>query len=185
VGKRKGKRGFLDAVEISASIVLVLFVVFYLNRFAGGGLNRFGVIPRTIWGLTGILFSPLLHANEAHLMANSVPLFLLLCILFSHREYEADRAFPAIWLLTGLGTWLIGRPFIHIGASGIIYGLVTYIVTSAWWLRTWKAGIWAVLILFLYGGIFYGVLPRAGFISWEAHLSGAIAGMAVAKLLHQ
>jgi membrane associated rhomboid family serine protease len=102
-----------------------------------------------------------------------------------HRDYQADRVFPAIWLLTGFGTWLIGRQFIHIGASGIIYGLVTYIVLSAWWLRTWKAGIWAALILLLYGGIFYGVLPRNGFISWEAHLSGALAGVIVAKLQHQ
>jgi membrane associated rhomboid family serine protease len=182
---KKQKRNFLDAVEISASILLAIFAVFYLNRFLGGGLNRFGILPRTAWGLMGIVFSPLLHANEAHLMANAISLFFLLCILFAHREYQPDRTFPVIWILTGIGTWLIGRgPFVHIGASGVIYGLITYLIAAGWWMRTWKAALWAALILFLYGGVFHGLLPRAGFVSWGAHLSGAIAGILVARSQH-
>jgi len=82
--------------------------------------------------------------------------------------------------LSGLGTWVIGRSSIHIGASGVIYGVVTYLIAAAWRLRSWRSALLAILILFLYGGIFYGMLPQTGPISWEAHLSGAVAGVAVA-----
>jgi membrane associated rhomboid family serine protease len=177
-------RSFLDAVELSATIVLILFLIFYVNRFLGGRLNVFGILPRTGWGVVGIFFSPLLHYNEAHLTTNGISLFLLLVILFSHKEYVGGVAFASIWLLSGAGTWLIGRRSIHIGASGVIYGVVTYLIASAWWLRSWRSAILAMLILFLYGGIFYGMLPQPGFISWEAHLSGAIAGIVVARWQH-
>ena len=166
-------------------VVLTLFAVFYANRWVGDRLNVFGVTPRTFGGLIGIVFSPLLHYNEAHLTTNGVSLFLLLVILFSHREYRADGAFISIWLLSGAGTWLIGRRAVHIGASGVIYGLVTYLIASAWWLRSWRSAALALLIIFLYGGIFYGLLPQAGFISWEAHLSGAFAGVLVAQSQHK
>ena len=177
-------------MEISATIVLVIFAVFYLNVFFGGTLNRFGIVPRTAGGLVGILFSPLLHANYAHLTANAVSLFFLLVVVFSHREYKGEVALIAFWLVSGFGTWLIGRPWgsgfhtVHIGASSVIYGLVVYIVASAWWLRSWQSGVWGVLILFVYGGIVYGMLPQRGIISWEGHLSGAIAGFLVARHQH-
>jgi membrane associated rhomboid family serine protease len=183
---KKRARSFADAVEISAIIVLALFFVFYVNLFVGGRLNGLGILPRTAWGLAGIVFSPLLHYNQAHLTTNGISLFILLVILFSHREYRADSALIAIWLLSGFGTWILGRPnSIHIGASGVIYGVVTYLVASAWWLRSWRSAGLAVLILFLYGGIFYGLLPQQGFISWEAHLSGAVAGILVAQSQHK
>jgi membrane associated rhomboid family serine protease len=189
-GKNK-KRGFLNAVEISATIVLILFGIYYANRLLGGVLNGFGIWPRHARGLPGILFSPLLHYSEAHLTTNAVSLFLLLVILFLHREYRPDLAFLSIWILSGVGTWLIGRagqggqPIIHIGASGVIYGLVTYLVAAAWWLRSWTSFFWALAILFLYGGIFYGMLPQPGIVSWEGHLSGAVAGVLVAWRQHQ
>ena len=170
--------------------MLALFAVFYLNRFLGGILNSFGIYPRSAWGLLGIVLSPLLHYNAAHLTTNGLSLFMLLVILLSHREYKGESVLPWLWVLSGFGTWLIGRgesggqPVVHIGASGIIYGLVTYLVAAAWWLRSWKSAFWAVLILFLYGGIFYGVLPQRGFVSWEGHLSGAIAGFLIARRLH-
>lgn len=164
--------------------MLVLFAVFYVNYLLGGYLNYFGVHPRTLFGLLGIIFSPLLHYNEAHLVTNAVSMFLLLVILFLHREYQPDITFPALWICSGAGTWLIGRPAVHIGASGLIYGLVTYLIASAWWLRTWTSALWAVVILFIYGGIFYGALPQPGFISWEGHLSGVIAGIVVARWQH-
>jgi membrane associated rhomboid family serine protease len=182
---KNSKRSLADALEISTSIVLILFAMFYVNRFLGGRLNYFGIFPRTVWGLIGVIFSPLLHYNAAHLVANSTSLFLLLVVLFLHREYQPDYTFTAIWLGSGLGTWLIGRNSVHIGASGVIYGLVTYLVAVAWWLRTWNSALWAILILFCYGGIFYGVLPQQGFISWEAHLSGAIAGVLIARYQHK
>jgi membrane associated rhomboid family serine protease len=190
VGK-KSKVAWLDAMETSATIVLVMFAVFYVNIFLGGRLNVFGIIPRTAWGLIGIFFSPLLHANYAHLTANAVSLFFLLIVLFAHREYRGNVALISIWLASGFGTWLIGRPWdpnlhtVHIGASSIIYGLAVYIVATAWWERSWTTAFWAILILFFYGGIVYGIIPRKGIISWEGHLSGAIAGLLVAARQHR
>lgn len=173
-----------DAVQISASIVLILYVVFYVNVFLGGWMNVLGILPRTIWGLMGVLFSPLLHGSTAHLTTNAVSMFILLFILFLYREYKADKTLILIWLFSGLGTWLIGRPTLHIGASGVVYGLVTYLILSAWWLRSWRSVIMAIGILFVYGGMIYGVLPQKGPISWEGHLSGAIAGILIARYHH-
>ena len=184
----KRRKTFLDAMELSALIVLALFAVFYLNQVVGGILNGFGIFPRTLWGLIGIFCSPLLHYNLTHLTTNALSLFMLLVIVFSHREYKGEVTIAWIWILSGFGTWMVGRawngsqPIIHIGASGVIYGLVTYLIAIAWWLRTWRSALWALLIFFLYGGIFFGVLPQQGFISWEGHLSGAIAGFVVARL---
>jgi membrane associated rhomboid family serine protease len=182
--RRAGGASAAGAFEVSGIIVLVMFAVFYVNAFVGGRLNVYGIHPRNLFGLIGILFSPLLHYNAAHLTANAVSLFILLVVLFSHKEYNADEALIWIWVFSGLGTWIIGRPAIHIGASSIIYGLVVYLIASAWWLRTWKTAFIAMIILFFYGGIFYGMLPQAGFISWEGHLSGAIAGWWVARKQH-
>jgi membrane associated rhomboid family serine protease len=188
---RAQKRSFLDAVEMSAIIVLIMFGMYYANLALGGRMNAFGILPRTLWGLLGIVFSPLLHYNYAHLATNCLSLFILLIILFLHREYRPKVAFISIWVFSGLGTWLIGRawhgnqPIFHIGASAVIYGLVTYLVAAAWWLRSWSSAVWAIVILFLYGGIFYGALPQPGIISWEGHLSGAIAGVLVARRQHK
>src|ERR1043165_6658283 len=116
---KRGSGNSLAALEISASIVLVMFGIFFLDVFLRGRLSVFGVYPRTLWGLPGILFSPLLHHSLAHVTANGTSLFILLWILFSHREYEGDQTLISIWLLSGLGTWIIGRPAVHIGVSSI------------------------------------------------------------------
>jgi membrane associated rhomboid family serine protease len=181
---RVAMRRTSDSLYVSACIVLLLFIVYYVNLFLGGWMIALGIFPRTGRGLTGVLFSPLLHGSAAHLMTNAVSLFILLFILFLYREYKADQTLVLIWILSGLGTWIIGRPSLHIGASGVIYGLVTYLIASAWWLRSWRSAIMAVGILMVYGGIFYGVLPQKGIISWEGHLSGAIAGVFIARYHH-
>jgi membrane associated rhomboid family serine protease len=141
-------------------------------------------------GLPGIIFSPLLHGSLSHLVANALSLFTLLVILYGDKQYKADQTLIWIWILCGIGTWLIGRagspraPMAHIGASGVIYGLVVYLIAAAWWLHSWRAFFMGVLVLFFYGGIFYGVLPQRGIISWEGHLSGAIEGFITAYRIH-
>ena len=86
---------------------------------------------------------------------------------------------------SGLGTWLIGRGnALHIGASSLIYGLVVYLIGAGYWMRSWNSVGVALVVLLFYGGIFYGVLPQQGSVSWEGHLAGAISGLMVAQLLH-
>lgn len=155
----------------------------------GVSFAGFGIAPRTLRGLTGVVFSPLIHASAAHLLANAAPLFVLLLIVFASRRYRPVAALALIWALSGLGTWLIGRgqspfgPAVHVGASSLIYGLAAYLVTAGFVMRSWRAAIVAVIVALVYGGLAYGVLPQGGFISWEAHLCGALAGVWTARRL--
>jgi len=186
-------KDFRQAFQFSLFFVGVLYLTFLVDvmlRAKGSGLSGFGILPRTPHGLIGIVFSPLLHANLAHLVANSIPLLVLLTLLFWDRKYHPGTTLTIIWLISGLGTWLIGRnetggqPIIHIGASSLIYGIVAYLIASAFWMQRWRSAFIALLVLILYGGIFFGALPQNGTISWEGHLAGMIAGIWCASRLH-
>ena len=159
-------------------MVLILFIVKGAELALHVSLAGFGIVPRTERGLIGILFSPLLHANVGHLLANSLPLFILLVLLFWDRHYHPWLTLSAIWLISGLGTWLIGRGgAVHIGASSIIFGLATYLIAAGFWMKSWRTVLVAVAVFVGFGGFFYGVLPTNGPVSWEGHLSGAVAGL--------
>jgi membrane associated rhomboid family serine protease len=174
-----------SAVQTSALIVGTLVIINGLDLVLGLGLARFGIVPRTGIGLIGILFSPLIHANMAHVIANAVPLFLLLILLLVDRHYYPYRTLALIWFVTGFGTWLIGRGgSSHVGASGIVFGLVAYLIVAGILIHSWRSAIVAILVFVLFGGIFYGALPHPGPISWESHLCGLIAGIWAAKTNH-
>src|SRR5919108_250586 len=161
---------FKESVQTSALMVSTLFlleVVDLILRWAKGlTLARFGIEPRTVPGLVGIAFSPLLHASPAHLLANALPLFVLLVLLFWDRHYHPAVTLCSIWFFSGLGTWLIGRgsdgrhPIVHIGASSIIFGLVAYLIVAGFMMNSWRSAIVAILVFLAFGGIFYGVLPQ-------------------------
>ena len=175
----------IGAIETSAMLVGLLFAIRAADLLLGLRLNRFGIVPRTGPGLIGILFSPLLHGSAAHLGANAAGLFFLLVALFLDKRYQPVETIGSIWIVSGLGTWLIGRPAVHIGASSIIYGLVTYLISSGFWMRSWRAVFVAILVILSYGGIVYGMMPQTGIISWEGHLSGALAGWLAARRQHR
>src|ERR1044071_5737045 len=186
---------FNEAVQSSAILVSVLFLVeaadLLLRQQNHRPLTGLGIVPRTVPGLVGIAFSPLLHASPAHLLANALPLFVLLVLLFWDRHYYPGVTLASIWFFSGLGTWLIGRssddgrPIVHIGASSIIFGLVTYLIVAGFLMKSWRSAMVALVVLIGFGGIFYGALPHAGPISWEGHLSGALAGVWAAKRNHE
>jgi membrane associated rhomboid family serine protease len=172
------------AVRLSLTVLAVLFVALGAQAMLGTSLNRFGILPRTTQGLPGILFCPLLHANLQHLLANALPLLVLLVLLWSNREYHPGRTLALIWLFSGLGTWLIGRgQAIHLGASGVVFGLAAFLILAGFRAKSWSSALVAILVFVLYGGLFYGVLPQAGPISWEGHLCGALAGVWAASRL--
>jgi len=183
------------AVQTSALMVSVLFLVevadLLLQHEKRLTLAGLGIAPRTVPGLIGIAVSPLLHASPAHLLANALPLFVLLALLFLDRHYYPVLTLASIWFFSGLGTWLIGRssdgdrPIVHIGASSIIFGLVTYLIVAGFLMKSWRSAAVALLVFISFGGILYGLLPRAGPISWEGHLSGALAGIWAAKRNHE
>jgi membrane associated rhomboid family serine protease len=170
------------AIESSLALVGVLFLVRAAELMLHLHLEQFGIVPRTLAGLPGILFSPLLHVNSQHLMANALPLLVLLILLLAHREYHPWRALALIWGASGLGTWLIGRGHaVHIGASSLVFGLAAFLIVAGFLLASWRPVLVAALVAVCYGGIFYGALPHAGPVSWEGHLCGAVAGVWVAK----
>ena len=163
-----------------------MFLITFLDWLLPMDLRTLGIAPRTARGLVGILLSPLLHLGLAHLTANALPLLVLLVILFGQRHYAPERTLGWVWVGSGLGTWLIGRgDAVHIGASALIYGLVVYLIAAGWWRRNWRSMVVAGVVLVLYGGALYGVLPQGGIVSWEGHLAGAITGFLVARQSHK
>lgn len=141
-------------------------------------LDQQGIVPRRVTGLPGVLFSPLLHGDFGHLLANTFAFLGLgtLVLLAEGRRFLGTTV--VLMVVSGLGTWLIGRSgSVHIGASGLIYGFFGYLLGRAIWER--KLG-WAILGIFVgvvYGGMVFGVMPTRGPISWEGHLAGLIAGL--------
>lgn len=173
-----------DAVLSSLALVAALFVMLGVAWLFHLPLQRFGIVPRTEAGLPGILFAPLLHANLRHLLANAAPLFVLLALLLSNRAYHPYSTLAWIWGASGLGTWLIGRGnSVHLGASSVVFGLAAFLIVAGFLMKSWRSAAVALLVAVCYGGIFYGVLPQAGPISWEGHLCGAIAGAGSAARL--
>ena len=172
---------FSNAVTTSLTVVGVLFLVTVVQVVFGVPLAELGIVPRTLRGLVGIVFSPCLHASLSHIAANAIPLFMLLVMLLSDRSYQPWRTMIWIWGLSGLGTWLIGRGgSVHVGASSIVFGLAAFLIIAGLRLRSWRSLAVAVVVVMFYGGIFYGALPHRGPISWEGHLCGLIAGVWIA-----
>ena len=128
------------AVRLSAMMVGVLLLVKAVEILLRLPLGQWGILPRTVAGLPGIIFSPLLHASLSHLAANAVPLFVLLVLLLSHRAYHPWRTLALIWGLSGLGTWLIGRGHaVHLGASSIIFGLAAFLIVAGFQMKSWRS----------------------------------------------
>ncbi|HSX60525.1 MAG TPA: rhomboid family intramembrane serine protease [Tahibacter sp.] len=169
---------------LALAFVAVLWIVKIFESLAGLDLTDFGVRPHEWYGLTGILTSPLVHGSYEHLIMNSVPLAVLLALARFNYPSGSWRALAFIWIAGGIGLWLIGRPSWHIGASGITHGLMFYLFVIGLLRRDRYAIAVALIVFFLYGGMVATVLPREPGVSWEAHLSGALAG-AIAAFLWQ
>lgn len=179
---RQQKHTFGAAIETAFVFVFILVLVKAIELGLGISLAGLGLRPRQPGGLVGIVFSPLLHANVAHLASNALPLLVLMTLLFWDGRYRPASTLLSIWLASGLGTWLIGRgDSVHIGASSLIYGLVAFLIASGLKLKSLRAVLVAVLVFLAYGGAVYGILPDNGKISWEGHLCGAIAGVLAAR----
>lgn len=167
---------------IIIGFVALLWGIEVVNIFTQHRLNNFGIVPRNIIGLRGILFSPFLHGGIIHLIMNSVPLLVLGGLVMTRGKKDFFEATIFIILLGGLGTWIIGRPAYHIGASGLVFGYLGFLLSVGYYERTLSSIITAVIVFFLYGGMIWGVLPTLPFVSWEGHLCGLMAGGVAARL---
>lgn len=178
---RMPQHAFRERIYGVLTFVGVIWLVFFIERVSPYQLESLGVTPRTFDGLVGIVAAPFLHANLEHLVSNTIPLIVLL-LLLTGAKAQTWPVVAAIVLLSGGLLWLFGRNATHIGASCLIYGLISYLLVSG--LREGRviSLIAALVVGFLYGGtLFAGVLPSSvPQISWEGHLFGAIAGGVVA-----
>ena len=155
-------------------------VDFFVFRQA---LNIYGIIPRNLIGLRGILFAPFLHGSLGHLIANSIP-FLILGWLVMLQETSDFFVVTAITMLvSGLGVWLFGASGIHVGASGVIFGYLGFLLLRGYFERNFASIFLSLIVGVLYGGMIWGVLPTQLGISWEGHLFGFIGGVIAARLL--
>ena len=172
-----------------ASLVLLLgfvatiWVVEIVNGLLGHRLNAYGILPRTVDGLPGIVLSPFLHANLWHVMSNTVPLLVLglLAALRSRGGFPWVSLF--IIVVGGAGVWVVGRSAAHVGASGLVFGYFGYLVAKGWYDKRILSLLIAAAVIVVFGwGILFGVLPTGGFVSWEGHLCGLLAGVLIAWL---
>jgi membrane associated rhomboid family serine protease len=137
---------------------------------------RWGILPRTAEGLIGIFTCPFIHADNDHLLSNTLPILVVgTALIFFYRSISL-RVIAMIWLLGGFWTWLMARDSYHIGASGLIYGAVVFLFFSGIFRKDVRLMAISFLVVFLYGSLAWGILPIDPAQSWEAHLTGSIAG---------
>jgi len=161
-------------------MLIVMWVVKLYEYTFDLNLSAFGINPRTLSGLFGIITSPFLHGDFDHLLSNSFPIFLFGTLIFYFFRDTAFRVSVLIWLGTGLWVWLAARPSFHIGASGIVYGLAGFLVFSGILTKNRTLASISLIIIFLYGGMIWGVFPGDRGVSWESHLLGAFTGFLLA-----
>ena len=182
----------IDRIKLPLAFLAVIWGVHLVQFIMGWKLGYLGIYPRELFGAKGILLAPLIHADFKHLINNSIPLFVLSSIILFFFPRVALKSFVRIYFFTGLMVWLIGNFFFcgleyghrcnsfHIGASGVVYGLATFIMGTGIFRRNIKSIVLALIVLFYYSGMFMGILPKEEGISWESHLYGGIIGLLVA-----
>ena len=168
-------------LRIAIGMVATLWAVYFINMVTLLDLRQFGLVPRQTTGLWGIATAPFLHIDIQHLSANSGVLFILLIISLSYSRSMAFKALSMIMLLGGAMVWLLGKGgAVHIGASGIIFGLIGFLMCLGLFQRDWKALLISIVITILYGGALYSLLIYIPGTSWSGHVFGFLAGVLAA-----
>lgn len=181
--KNKGEQ---NRFWISSYLAFIITILFGFVKFAAWAFEieekvvEYGILPRTIIGLRGIIFSPLIHGDAGHYFSNAVPLLVLsILIIYFYRQFYF-KVLLLVWLFDGIGVWLIGRDVYHIGASGVVYGLAFFAFFSGVLKKNRNMLAMSMLVLFLYGSMIWGLYPLENGVSWEAHLAGFLTGTLMA-----
>ncbi len=162
--------------------VLTIWLVYWFEVRFGYHLNKFGIYPQTLHGLFGVVLSPFVHGSISHLYHNTIPLFVLSTALFYFYRQIAWKVLLYGIIVSGFLTWSIGRPLYHIGSSGLIYVLVSFIFFKGVITKYYRLIALSLLVVFLYGSMIWYALPLEDGVSWEGHLSGLITGILFAFL---
>lgn len=164
-------------MRLPFQFIVLIWAVHFFQVLTSIDFGSYGLFPREFFGLRGIIFAPLIHDDLRHLISNSAPIFLLSVMIMYFYRRVAVRSMLMIYLLTGVAVWLFGRRVFHIGASGVVYGLVSFVFWTGIFRRSLKSIILALIVTFLYSGYFLGILPNQEGISWESHLLGGLVGI--------
>lgn len=160
--------------------VLIMWIVKICEVVFEQSLSKHGILPRTLSGLQGVLFSPFLHGDWNHLISNSIPFMILgFLMIYTYRKVAA-KSFLFIWIASGFMVWLTGRESYHIGASNLVYGFASFIFFSGVFRRDIQSIVLSLFVVFVYGSIVWGIFPIKPDISWEGHLMGAVSGAFIA-----
>ena len=177
---KRAQSNFRLAMRMALVFIGILWTIFIIDAAFGLRLARFGLRPGSVNGLIGIFTAPLLHGNFPHILSNTLPMFISLTATLYLYPNSAMRVIPAIWVGSGALAWFFARPSLHIGASGLIYGLLAYVFVSGILRRDMRSISVSLLVGFLYGSMVWGVLPIRPQMSWEMHLTGAAVGVLMA-----
>jgi membrane associated rhomboid family serine protease len=181
----RARANFRLAFKIALGFVALIWLIDIVNWALDLELQRFGVRPRQFAGLPGILLAPLLHGGPVHLIANSLPLLVLGTGMLYLYPNSAVKVLPAVYLGPGIAVWLFAGGGVHVGSSGLVYGLVTYIFVAGLIRLDRRAIAASLLVAFLYGSMVWGVLPIQPGVSWQTHLAAALIGLALAIALRR
>ncbi|NOT76131.1 MAG: rhomboid family intramembrane serine protease [Cyclobacteriaceae bacterium] len=158
-----------------------MWLVFTIEFFYGLDFTWLGILPRTIFGLIGIFTAPMIHGDLTHLISNTVPLLFLGSVIFFFYDRIGGIVFFRCYIITNILVWIFSpRVSYHIGASGLVYGLSSFLIFFGLIRKDFWSLFISITVFLMYGGIFYGVLPTDPRISWESHLAGAVVGAVTA-----
>lgn len=182
ITKKRIKLSIIPAI-ILLFFIWLMFVIDYL-QVVPFNFSLLGIYPLRVNGLGGIVLSPFIHASFSHLASNTVPLLIMVSMVFYFYNQIAIKSISLLWLLSGSFTWIIGRSAYHIGASGLVFALVFFLFFSGLLRKYIPLVAVSMIVIFIYGSTIWSIFPISELVdvslSWEAHLSGAIAGFIVA-----
>ena len=184
-GSERSRAHFRLAVKIALGFLALIWFIDSMQWGFDLELEPFGIRPRQLDALPGIVFAPLVHGGFAHLLANTPPLLVLGTAMLFLYPSSALRVLPAVYFGTGVAVWLFARDAVHIGASGLVYGLASYVFVAGLLRRDRRAIAAALLVWFMYGSLAWGVFPAQPGVSWETHLAAVVIGVASAILLRR
>lgn len=174
------KKRFYISLAYAAFFILIIWLVWFVEIMLDLDFASYGLFPRKISGLKGIIFAPLIHANLTHLFNNTIPMLVLTTALFYFYPDLSVRIFLLTYLMVGIWVWVGGRDAYHIGASGLVYGLASFLFFSGVFRNYIRLMAVSLVVVFLYGSLVWGIFPMKDGISWESHLLGAVAGLILA-----
>lgn len=169
---------------VVAGFVALLWVLEIIDTASGHQLDDLGIRPRTDEGLTGVVLAPTLHFGFEHLISNTVPVIVLGFLALASGIARGLLATAVIWVVAGVGVWLFGDAnSSHAGASSLVFGWIVFLAVRGFINRDWVQVLIGIAVLFIYGGVLWGVLPGQPGVSWEGHLFGALGGAIAAKVV--